>query len=48
MANEETDKLPKHRIITGSHRLFAGIKSIDHRSFFNQNMPVTWHGPEPE
>jgi hypothetical protein len=27
--------------------LFTGIKSTDHRASSNQNMPVTWHGPEP-
>jgi hypothetical protein len=26
---------------------FTGIKSTDHRASSNQNMPVTWHGPEP-
>jgi hypothetical protein len=50
MANEERDKcLTKAYtgFIARSCSLFTGIKSTDHRASSNQNMPVTWHGPEP-
>jgi hypothetical protein len=39
--------LPKHTDLLLDHAACLQELKVHHRASSNQNMPVTWHGPEP-